>query len=196
MLTSPFAPKRGSRYFMLSIHLMLFLVIFMAKKESRWSWLKWFSLNATKVAIYSWFLYDEIDLEFKTGWAGQHQHHSGVGGGRPGSGALIKIANAILSFICFLVFCLQVAKMINVSSHAEIREGIAELQAAQVEICLQTFFSRCARLISWWAAQIGSFPLTGFALSETGFSGGTLSPGVKHHLLCRHRIALDPKGAL
>ena len=48
--------------------------------------------------------------------------------------------------------------MINVSSHAEIREGIAELQAAQVEFFLQTFFSRCARLISWQAAQIGSFP--------------------------------------
>ena len=71
LLTSPFAPKRGSRYFMLNIHLMLFLVIFMAKKESRWSWLKWFSLNATKVAIYSWFLYDEIDLEFKTANQGE-----------------------------------------------------------------------------------------------------------------------------
>ena len=54
-------------------------------------------------------------------------------------------------FFLSFVFCLfdlfvfhlmlQVARMINVSSHAEIREGIAELQAAQVPISkyFQTF---------------------------------------------------------
>ena len=43
-----------------------------------------------------------------------------------------RFQSILSSFL--LTFMLQVARMINVSSHAEIKEGIAELQAAQVLI--------------------------------------------------------------
>ena len=70
--------------------------------------------------------------------------------------ALVQVSLSILSSRVGVVFCLlsfyhavsfslllysdflpQVAKMINVSSETEIREGIAELQAAQVQISSQ-----------------------------------------------------------
>ena len=47
--------------------------------------------------------------------------------------ALVQV-NPLFRLLSSHFVCLQVARMINVSSHAEIKEGIAELQAAQVEI--------------------------------------------------------------